>query len=189
MVMRRHTAGIVGRVVVVALLMFLAACSKTGTKAITTPSPTTPLPTPTTPTATATATATPSPTATASPTPTPTTTATPAVTPTVQVSEASGATKNLRVGQSMTLRLGQVSDPGVTWTFQAKPDPAILTIVSEQDVPATPGAVTGTAGATLSHRWVFKAAGPGTTSFTLNEQGAGAGAPLSTYSLTVAVSP
>jgi predicted secreted protein len=189
MITWRHNAGGVGRLVVLALLVVLAGCSKSGTKAVTPPSPTTPLPSATTPTATATATPTPTVTKTATAKPTPTSTATPGVTPTVQVSEASGTTKNIRVGQFMTLRLPQATDAGVTWTFKTKPDAAVLTVVSDQNVPATPGAVTGTAAASPSHRWVFQGAGPGSTSFTLNEQGAGAGAPLSTYSLTVAVSP
>lgn len=188
MVMRRQDARLIVRVLLFALLMVFAACSKSPPKTATTPTPTPTIPTPTA-TVTATASATPTPTASAAPKPTPTTTATPSVSPTVQVSEASGSTKALKVGQVMTLRLGQVTDTGVTWTFQTKPDPAILTMVSDVNVAATPGAVTGTAAATPSHRWVFKGAGAGTTSFTVIEQSAGAGAPLSTYSLTVAVSP
>jgi predicted secreted protein len=109
--------------------------------------------------------------------------------PTVQVSEASGATKSLKVGQVMTLRLAQATDGGFNWTFQTKPDPPILTVVSDQTLAASPAPVSGTVGANGSHRWVFKAAGPGTTSFTVIEQGPGAGAPVLTYSLTVAVSP
>jgi predicted secreted protein len=108
--------------------------------------------------------------------------------PTVQVSEASGATKNLKVGQFMTLRLAQTTDGGINWTFQTKPDPAILAVVSDQTLAPSPAPVSGTVAASGSHRWVFKAAGPGTTSFTVIEQGPGGGAPVLTYSLTVAVS-
>ena len=44
-------------------------------------------------------------------------------------------------------------------------------------------------GANGTHRWVFQAVGAGTTTFTVIEEGPGAGAPtISTYSLTVAVS-
>jgi predicted secreted protein len=109
--------------------------------------------------------------------------------PTVQVSEASGATKNLKVGQFMTLRLAQATDGGFNWTFQTKPDPAILDVVSDQTLAPSPTPVSGTVGANGSHRWVFKAVAPGTTSFTVIEQGPGAGAPAMTYSLTVTVSP
>jgi inhibitor of cysteine peptidase len=105
------------------------------------------------------------------------------------VSEASGATKNLKVGQTMSLRLPQATDGGFSWTFQTKPDPAILSVVSDQTLAASPAPVSGTVGANGSHRWVFKAVGPGTTSFTLIEQPPGGGAPALTYSLTVAVSP
>jgi predicted secreted protein len=109
--------------------------------------------------------------------------------PTVQVSEASGATKSLKVGQFVTLRLAQATDGGFNWTFQTKPDPAILAVVSDQTLAPSPAPVSGTVGANGSHRWVFKAVAAGTTSFTVIEQGPGGGTPASTYSLTVAVSP
>ncbi|HKN50665.1 MAG TPA: protease inhibitor I42 family protein [Actinomycetota bacterium] len=132
----------------------------------------------------------PTPTKSASVKPTPTATARPGVTPTVQVSEASGSTKHLSVGQSMSLRLPQATDGGANWTFQAKPDPAILTVVSDETLAPTPPPVSGTVGVNGTHRWVFQAAGAGTTTFTVFEEGPGAGAPtISTYSLTVAVSP
>jgi predicted secreted protein len=89
----------------------------------------------------------------------------------------------------MSLRLPQATDGGATWIFQAKPDPAILTVVSDETLAPSPPAVSGTVGANGTHRWVFQAVGAGTTTFTVIEQGPGAGAPtLSTYSLTVAVS-
>jgi len=177
-------------------MAFLAACSKSTPGPVVIPGPTTPPPTSTS--APATATVTPSAPASASPTPTksatakptPTATVTPAVTPTTQVSEASGSTKNLKVGQSMSLRLPQATDGGANWTFQTKPDPAILTVVSDQTLPPSPPPASGTVGANGTHRWVFQAAGPGTTSLTVIEEAPGAGAPtMSTYSLTVAVSP
>ena len=89
----------------------------------------------------------------------------------------------------MSLRLPQATDGGFTWTFQTKPDPAILAVVSDQTLPPSPAPVSGTVGANGSHRWLFKGAAAGTTSFTVIEQGPGAGAPAMTYSLTVAVSP
>jgi predicted secreted protein len=89
----------------------------------------------------------------------------------------------------MTLRLAEATDGGFSWTFQTKPDPAILAVVSDQMLAPSPTPVSGTVGANGSHRWVFKAVGPGTTSFTVIEQRPFGGAPAATYSLTVAVSP
>ncbi|MEA2535079.1 MAG: Chagasin family peptidase inhibitor, partial [Actinomycetota bacterium] len=180
----RRFAASGGRVAVLALLAVLVACSKSNPGPVIIPAPTTAVPTgtstPATATVTPTSTPTPTPTKTTTPKPTPTATATPAVMPTVQVSEASGATKGLKVGQIMTLRLAQATDGGFNWTFQTKPDPAILTVVSDQTLAASPAPVSGTVGANGSHRWVFKSAGPGTTSFTVIEQGPGAGAPVLT---------
>jgi predicted secreted protein len=178
---------------VLALLAILGACSKSAPQPVTIPSPTTAPPTatstPATATVTPTASPTPTPTKSATAKATPTATATPVVTPTVQVSEASGSTKNLKVGQSMSLRLPQATDGGFNWTFQTKPDAAILAVVSDQTLAPSPPPVSGTVGANGSHRWLFKGAAAGTTSFTVIEQGPGAGAPAMTYSLTVAVSP
>ena len=183
-----------GRVAGLALLAVLAACSKSSPGPVIIPAPTTAVPTgtstPATATVTPTAAPTPTPTKTTTikPTPSATATATPVVSPSVQVSEASGATKNLKVGQFMSLRLAQATDGGFSWAFQTKPDPAILAVVSDQTLAPSPAPVSGTVGANGSHRWVFKAVAPGTTSFTVIEQGPGAGAPAATYSLTVAVS-
>src|SRR5882672_8546337 len=98
-----------GRVAVLALLAVLAACSKSSPGPVIIPAPTTAPPTgtstPATATVTPTAAPTPPPTKTTTARPTPTATATPAVMPTVYFSEDSGATKSLKVGQFMTLRL------------------------------------------------------------------------------------
>src|SRR6202022_2820375 len=121
MVMWRRLAASGGGVAVLALLSLsavLAACSKSNPGPVVIPAPTTAVPTGTSTPATATVTPTsaPSPTptktTTAKPTPTATVTATPAVMPTVQVSEASGATKNVKVGQFVSLRLPQATDGG-----------------------------------------------------------------------------
>ena len=189
----RRGAGRYATLALLALLAVPAACSKSTPGPVVIPGPTTPPPTststPATATVTPTASVSPTPTKSATAKPTPTATAKPTVTPTVQVSEASGSTKNLSVGQSMSLRLPQATDGGATWIFQTKPDPAILTIVSDETLAPSPPPVSGTVGANGTHRWVFQAAGAGTTTFTVIEQGPGAGAPaISTYSLTVAVS-
>lgn len=193
MLIWRRVAGRYGTVAVLALLGVLAACSKSTPGPVVIPGPTTPPPTSTSTSATATVTPTasvsPTPTKSATAKPTPTGTAKPTVAPSVQVSESSGSTKSLSVGQSMSLRLPQATDGGATWIFQTKPDPAILTVVSDETLAPSPPAVSGTVGANGTHRWVFQAAGAGTTTFTVIEQGPGAGAPtISTYSLTVAVS-
>jgi predicted secreted protein len=193
MVTWRGVAGRYGTAAVLALLAVPAACSKSTPGPVVIPGPTTPPPTSTSTAATATVTPTASvsPTPTKSPTakPTSTPTAKPGVTPTVQVSEASGSTKSLSVGQSMSLRLPQATDGGATWIFQTKPDPAILIVVSDETLAPSPTPVSGTVGANGTHRWVFQAVGAGTTSFTVIEQGPGAGTPtISTYSLSVAVS-
>jgi predicted secreted protein len=191
MVTWRRGAGRFATLAVLAFLAVPAACSKSTPGPVVIPGPTTPPPTSTSTPATATVTpsASVSPTPTKSPTakPTPTATAKPSVAPSVQVSESSGSTKNLTVGQTMSLRLA--TDAGATWIFQTKPDPAILTVVSDEALTPSPTPVSGTVGANGTHRWVFQAVGAGTTSFTVIEQGPGAGAPtVSTYSLTVAVS-
>jgi predicted secreted protein len=193
MVTWRRGAGRYATLTLLALLALPAACSKSTPGPVVIPGPTTPPPTSTSTPATATVTpsASLSPTPTKSPTakPTPTATAKPSVAPSVQVSESSGSTKSLTVGQTMSLRLPQATDGGATWIFQTKPDPAILTVVSDETLLPSPTPVSGTVGANGTHRWVFQAVGAGTTSFTVNEEGPGAGAPtISTYSLTVAVS-
>ena len=193
MLTRRSVSGRFGMVAILALLAVPAACSKSTPGPVVIPGPTTPPPTststPATATVTPTASVSPTPTKSATAKPTPTATPKPGVTPTVQVSEASGSTKNLSVGQSMSLRLPQATDGGANWIFQTKPNPAILTVVSDETLAPSPPPVSGTVGANGTHRWVFQAVGSGTTTFTVIEQGPGAGAPsISTYSLTVAVS-
>jgi len=188
----RRVAGRYGTVAVLALLAVPAACSKSTPGPVVIPGPTTPPPTststPATATVTPTASVSPTPTKSASARPSPTASPRPGVTPTVQVSEASGSTKNLSVGQSMSLRLPQATDGGATWVFQTKPDPAILTVVSDETLAPSPPPVSGTVGANGTHRWVFQAAGAGTTTFTVIEEGPGGAPTISTYSLTVAVS-
>ena len=194
MVTWRRAAGRYAAGVVLALMAVLTACSKSTPGPLVIPGPTTPPPTststPATATVTPTASVSPTPTKSASARPSPTASPRPGVTPTVQVSEASGSTKHLSVGQSLSLRLPQATDGGANWTFQTRPDSAILTVVSDETLPPTPAPVSGTVGVNGTHRWVFQAAGAGTTAFTVIEEGPGAGAPtVSTYSLTVAVSP
>ncbi len=190
--LRRVVKG-TAKATVLALVVVLAACSKSGGKVVPTPSPS--LPVPSAPAVTTTATVTPShsptptPTKTVTPRATVTPTATPSVTPTVEVSEASGATKTIKAGQFTSLRLPESTDGGFRWVFQTTPDPAILAVLSDQSLAPT-NVPTGTVGASGTHKWVFQAKAPGTTTFSVIEQGPGSpAATASRYSLMVVVSP
>jgi len=110
------------------------------------------------------------------------------VTPTVQVSQPSGSTTNLKSGQVISLKLQEHSDAGYGWQFSKQPSAAVLSVVTDQSLPAssTVGTPPGTTG---YHRWTFQAAAPGTTSFTVVERRPNDANPLHDYSLTVVVSP
>ena len=187
-----------GRVVLfLALLLLGAGCSskdQSGGASSVPGSPTT------TTTATPTATATvspgpsPAPTVTRSATPKATSTVSPSprVTPTVQVSQPSGSTTNLKSGQVISLKLQEHADGGYGWQFSKQPSAAVLSVVTDQSLPASsPSSTVGTPtpGATAFHRWTFRAVGPGTTSFTVVERRPNDANPLHDYTLTVVVSP
>jgi len=114
------------------------------------------------------------------------------VTPTVQVSQASGSTTSLKSGQVISLKLQEHADGGYGWQFSKQPSAAVLSVVTDQSLPASsPSSTVGTPtpGATAFHRWTFRAVGPGTTSFTVVELRPSDANPLHDYSLTVVVSP
>lgn len=122
-----------------------------------------------------------SPSPSAKPSPSPVTnTAVPPVTATVQINAASGSTMTAKVGQILSLTLGQ--DPGSAWNFVTLPNSGVLSIVNQQSFlpsPAPPGV-------TEEFRVTFKAESAGTTGFALNEV-VGSAPPALAYSVTVTV--
>ena len=186
-------AAATSRATVMASLVVLAACSKPGSGTAASPSATPSVrQTVATPTSTVTVTPTPSPspTPTKSPTSRPrvTATATPSVTPTVQIAPGQTST-TIKPGGFISLTLGEATDGGFQWVFQTRPSAAVLAVVSDQSLGPATSPPTGTVGASGRHRWVFQGVAPGTTSFTVVEQGPGSGPITSTYSHTVVVSP
>lgn len=130
----------------------------------------------------------PSPTPKKSVTPTPSSTArvvTPTVSPTPEITGATGSTVAVKVGAQASLKL--LADAGTAWSVTTQPAAGILSIVSSQTVTRTtnPGA------GQVEYHWVFQGVAAGTTTFTVTEVPATAGgtAPNNvTYTLHFTVS-
>lgn len=140
------------------------------------------------PTPTPTHAVSPSPTPKKSATPTPSSTArvvTPTVSPTPEITGATGSTVAVKVGAQASLKL--LADTGTAWSITTQPAAGILSIVSTQAVTRTtnPGA------GQVEYHWTFQGVAAGTTTFTVTEVPAAAGgtAPNNvTYTLHFTVS-